>query len=102
MLLGRIADAEKIEVSEDDATLEIEAIAARTDESVRRVRARLEKEGGPDSLMTQILERKVVDRILEDAMIEDVQTTIEPEEDVDTIDYVLQNPAAATESDSAT
>ena len=52
--------------------------------------------------MTQILERKVVDRILEDATIEDVQTTIEPEEDVDTIDYVLQNPAAATESDSAT
>ena len=28
-------------------TLEIEAIAARTDESVRRVRARIEKEGGP-------------------------------------------------------
>ena len=43
LLLGRIADAEKIEVSEDDATLEIEAIAARTDESVRRVRASARK-----------------------------------------------------------
>ncbi len=101
LLLGRIAEAETIEVSEEDAALEIEAIAARTDESVRRVRARLEKEGGPDSLMTQILERKVVDRILEEATIEDIETTIEPEEDVDTIDYVLETPVAAAESDSA-
>ena len=102
LLLGRIADAEKIEVTEDDVTLEIESIAARTDESVRRVRARVEKEGGPDSLMTQILEHKVVDRILEDAVIEDVQTTIEPEEDVDTIDFVLKTPVAAGEADNAT
>ena len=29
--------------------------------------------------MTQILERKVIDRILEDAEIEDVPVTIEPE-----------------------
>jgi trigger factor len=102
LLLGRIADAEKIEVTEQDAALEIESIAARTDESVRRVRARLEKEGGPDSLMTQILERKVIDRILEETEIEDLQTTIEPEEDVDTIDFVLKTPVAAVEADSAT
>jgi trigger factor len=102
LLLGRIADVEKIEATEEDVALEIEVIAARTDESVRRVRARVEKEGGPDSLMTQILERKVVDRILEDTIIEDVQTTIEPEEDVETIDYVLKTPVAAGEADSAT
>ena len=98
LLLSRIADVEKIEVTEQDAAVEIEAIAARTDESVRRVRARVEKEGGPDSLMTQILERKVIDRILEDTIVEDVQTTIEPEEDVETIDYVLKAPAAATDT----
>ena len=100
--MGRIADAEKIEVGEEDATAEIEAIAARTDESVRRVRARIEKEGGPDSLMTQILERKVIDRILEDTLIEDVQTKIEPEEDVETIDYTLKTPLAAEQADSDT
>ncbi len=83
-------------------TLEIESIAARTDESVRRVRARVEKEGGSDSLMTQILERKVIDRILEDTVIEDVQTTIEPEEDVETIDYTLETPVAAGEAESET
>ena len=81
--------------AEEDAALEIESIAARTDESVRRVRARVEKEGGPDSLMTQILERKVIDRILEETVIEDVQTTIEPEEDVETIDYVCSRPRLA-------
>jgi trigger factor len=100
LLLGRIADAEAIEVGEADATLEIEAIAARTDDTVRRVRARIEKEGGPDSLMTQILERKVIDRILEDALIEDVATTIEPEEDVETLDYTLKTPVAATAAPS--
>ena len=76
------------------------SIAAQTDESVRRVRARVEKEGGPDSLMTQILERKVIDRILEDAIIEDVPTTIEPAEDVETLDYTLTTPVAA-EADEA-
>jgi trigger factor len=95
LLLGKIADAESIEVGEADATVEVEAIAARTGESVRRVRARVEKEGGADSLMTQILERKVIDRILEDAVIEDVPTSIEPEEDVDTLDYTLKTPIAA-------
>ena len=48
--------------------------------------------------MTQILERKVIDRILEDTVIEDVQTTIEPEEDVETIDYTLKTPVAAAEA----
>ena len=74
LLLAEIADAEKIEVGEEDAALEIEAMAARTDESVRRVRARVEKEGGPDSLATQILERKVIDRILEDVRSRSTRT----------------------------
>ena len=102
MLLGKIAEAEKIEVGEEDAALEIESIAARTEESVRRVRARIEKEGGPDSLMTQILERKVIDRILEDAAIEDFPTTIEPAEDVETLDYTLTTPVAAEAAPSGT
>ena len=72
----------------------------RTSRSPRRVRARLEKEGGPDSLMTQILERKVIDRILEDTVIEDVQAKIEPQEDVETIDYTLEVPVPAAEAEA--
>ncbi len=72
MLLSKIADVEGIKVEDEDLALEIEAMAARTGESVRRIRSRVEKEGGADSLATQILERKVIDRILESCQIEDV------------------------------
>ena len=48
-------------------------MAARTDESVRRIRARVEKEGLGDALATQILERKALDHILESVEIEDVR-----------------------------
>ena len=46
LLLSKIADAEGIKVNDDDLLLEIEAMAARTGESVRRIRSRVEKEGG--------------------------------------------------------
>ena len=44
-ILAKIAEAEEIKVEDEDFEMEIEAIAARTDESARRVRARIEKEG---------------------------------------------------------
>ena len=76
LLLAKIADAEEIRVEDEDMALEIQMIAERTEESVRRVRARIEKEGGAEALATQILERKVIDRILETAQIEDVAVAI--------------------------
>jgi trigger factor len=66
-ILERIAEEEQIEVSEDDYESEIRLIAAQTDESARRVRARLEKSGSMDVLRNQIVERKVIERILEHA-----------------------------------
>ena len=63
LLLSKIADVEGIKVDDEDLALEIEAMAARTGESVRRIRSRVEKEGGTDSLATQLLEQKVIDRI---------------------------------------
>ena len=60
-------------------------MAARTDESVRRVRARIEKEGLGDALATQILERKALDHILEFVEIEDVPLD-EAETAVETLD----------------
>ena len=57
--------------------VEIEAIAARTDESPRRVRARVEKEGLADALASQILERKTIDRILEFVKLEEVPPMVE-------------------------
>ena len=71
-LLSKIADEEKIKVEDEDLDAEIAAIARKSDESVRRIRARFEKEGMGDALASQILERKTIDRILDYVTFEDV------------------------------
>ena len=94
-ILARIAEAEGIKVEDEDLELEIEALAARTDESVRRIRARVEKEGLGDTLATQILERKALDHILQSVEIEDIPLD-EPETAVETVDQSA-TPAAEEE-----
>jgi trigger factor len=93
LLLSRIADVEGIKVDNDDVAMEIESMAARTGESTRRVRSRVEKEGGADSLATQILEWKVIDRVLEQSDIEDVTVELDPEAKVETLDIAATRPA---------
>ena len=66
-ILERIAEEDEIDVEEGDYDSEIQLIAHQSGESARRVRARLEKSGSMDVLRNQIIERKVVDRILENA-----------------------------------
>jgi trigger factor len=68
----KIADIEKIEVDDDDINDEIDRIAEQSDESPRRVRARLEKEGMIDALAADMVERKALDLILDAAEYEDV------------------------------
>jgi len=83
-LLSKIAEEEGIKVEDEDVEDEIHAIANRTDETPRRVRARIEKEGLGEGLASQILERKTVDRILEFTKVEDV--TPDVEKAVETLD----------------
>jgi trigger factor len=71
-ILERIAEQEEIEVSEADVQMEIQLIAAQSGESARRVRARLEKSGAMDALHNQVIERKVIQRILAEAEFEEV------------------------------
>ena len=66
-ILERIAEEEEIDASEEDYESEIRLIAAQSGESSRRVRARLDKSGSMDVLRNQIIERKVVEHILENA-----------------------------------
>jgi len=84
-ILAKVAEAEGLEVDDEDLELEIEAMAERADESVRRVRARIEKEGMVDALATDILERKALDHILQSVEYEDVAVD-EPEVAVETLD----------------
>ena len=71
-ILERIAEEEEIDTTEQDYEDEIRLIAAQTDESPRRVRARLEKSGSMDVLRNQIIERKVIERILAQATFKEV------------------------------
>jgi trigger factor len=71
-ILERIAEEEKIEEQPDDYDAEISLIAFQLGESARRVRARLEKAGQMDVLRNQIIERKVIDKIIEHANFKNV------------------------------
>jgi trigger factor len=70
-ILERIAEAENIEAEPQDFETEIRMIALQSQDSPRRVRARLEKRGQMDSLRNQIIERKVIDRITQHASVTD-------------------------------
>ena len=76
-ILERIAEDQQIDADEKDYDAEIAAIARQTNESPRRVRARLEKSGSMDVLRNQIIERKVIDLILANAVFKEVPYQIE-------------------------
>ncbi len=71
-ILERIAEEDEIDADERDYETEIALIASQSNESPRRVRARIEKAGSMDVLRNQIVERKVVDQILEHAKFKEV------------------------------
>ncbi len=70
-VLQKIAEQEKIEITDDDLTEEIDRLAEQADESPRRVRARLEKEDLIDALAAEMIERKALDLILDSAEYEE-------------------------------
>ncbi len=71
-VLQKIAEDEKIDITDDDLNEEIERIAEQEGESPRRVRARLEREDLIDALAAEMIERAALDLILESAEYEDV------------------------------
>lgn len=97
-ILAKIAEAEDIKVEAEDLEAEIEAMAERSGENVRRVRARVEKEGLDDALATQILERRALDHILKTVEYEDVAVD-EPDVEVETLDEAASPETEAGESD---
>jgi trigger factor len=72
-VLQKVADVEKIEVRDEDVDQEIAMLAAQSEETPRKVRARIERDDLMESLMTEILERKALNLVLESAEYQDVQ-----------------------------
>ena len=97
-LLSKIAEAEDIMIEDADIDIEIESIAARSDESPRRVRARIEKEGLGETLASQVLERKALDRILQYVKFEEVPLV--EEQAVETLDQTATTMKATDEAES--
>jgi trigger factor len=72
-VLQKISEVEKLEIDDADIDGEIEAIADRSGESYRKVRARLEKDDLVEALATELLERKALDLVLEHAKYDDYE-----------------------------
>jgi trigger factor len=98
-VLQKIAEQEKLEVSEEDIDEEIDRLAEQAEESPRRVRARLEKDELLEALGAELLERKALDLILESAEYTDYpleegqQAPVTPV-DEQTVPGEMQDPTA--------
>jgi trigger factor len=70
-VLQKIAEVEKLEIQDADVDAEIEAMAERTGESPRKLRARMQREDMMEIIGTELLERKALDLVLAAAEYED-------------------------------
>ena len=77
-VLQKVAETEKIEIEDADIDAEIQRIAAQTGESYRKVKAQMEREDMIEALATDLLERKALDVVLNNAVYEEFE--IKPEE----------------------
>jgi trigger factor len=72
-LLQKIAEVEKIEVSDEDIDQEIRRLAKIQGISYRKMKARVEKEDLTEAIAGQLLERKALEAILQHAQYEDYE-----------------------------
>ena len=75
MLLGKIAEAENIDVSNEEVEAEIDSIAIASRKSIEQVRAALTKEGGDRSIAHRVRNRKALDLLIDNARITDAEWT---------------------------
>ena len=71
LLLERIADAENIEVTDEEIETEIKEIAEASRQTPEQVRAALTKQGGERSIADRLRQRKALDFIIEHAHVSD-------------------------------
>jgi trigger factor len=96
LLIERIADEEKIEVSDDEVNEEIERLAEASGQSVEQVRATLTKNDGVRSIANRLRSRKAIDIVVENARITDGEWR-EPEPEAATSETETASDAAPAE-----
>jgi trigger factor len=75
-LLRAIAEVEGVEVRDGDVDERIRAIAEADGRPQHQIRAFFEEEDRLDSLRSSILEHKVIDRVVESATVDEVETEL--------------------------
>ncbi|MEM8864477.1 MAG: trigger factor [Planctomycetota bacterium] len=87
-ILERIAEEQEIDIEEGDYEKEIFLMSMQSGESPRRVRAQLEKRGLMDVLRNQIVERKVLELVQQEANFKDLPYERE-QSDVEAVNVVI-------------
>ena len=80
MLLERVAEAENIDVTQEEIDAEIESIAEGSRQSVEQVRAALTKQGGERSIADRLRNRKALDFLVQHAQVREEEWREEPAE----------------------
>jgi trigger factor len=70
LLVDRIAEAEKIDVTDEEVEKQIEALAERSGESATALRARLTKQGALDRMKSKLRSDKTIDWLYRNTRIE--------------------------------
>jgi trigger factor len=81
MLLERVADAEGLEVTDEEVEAEIQAMAEGSRQSVEQVRAALTKQGGERSIADRLRNRKALDFLVQHANVREEEWRDEDEEE---------------------
>jgi trigger factor len=79
MLLERVAEAENIDVSDEEVEAEIQSMAEGSRQSVEQVRAALTKQGGERSIADRLRNRKALDLLVQHASVRDEEWREEAE-----------------------
>jgi trigger factor len=98
-ILEQIAEEESVDADEADYQAEIALIAQQSDQPERRVRARLEKQGQMDALRNQIVERKVVEMIVEAAKVS--EKTVKGESGDKDSEFAIYHSVLATKDEDS-
>lgn len=98
-ILEKIAEEEKIDADESDYDAEIALIAQQSDMPERRVRARMEKQGQMDALRNQIVERKVIEKIVAAAKV--TEEPVDKKSGEEEGEFAIYHSVLATKDDDA-
>lgn len=101
-ILEKIAEVEEIDALPEDYDTEVALIAAQVNASPRRIRAQIEKQGEMDILRNQIVERKVIMMISQNATFTEVpfEWGAQYATDVEALDWAAAGDPSAIEEAS--